>query len=361
MKKLLTLLIASSLALTAHLQAQQPEESPAATKKHQGKDHSAQEHAVQAKPLTEGKGAAEAHASKERAAVEKPAQQAQSENEAQTAKEAKHAAKPVPTGKKHGEGKTPATTEGTSHTSSKTDESTVANPTPSAVSAEQKQGGKHKKNQKTGAEATTAKKTASPTASSETASSPAAATKEQSPKVHANAKKPDVQTIQKVKTEHASFKAQPKPEKVPPVTFTENRRIENSDQWQGERYQVYRSYHPERHDAGYYHSHYKRVELISGGYYYWNNGYWYPAWGYNTSHEYYPYDAPIYVGHRAEPLDRVIANVQALLQDQGYYKGEVDGLLGPLTREALVGYQNDNGLYRTAVIDEPTLDSLGLE
>ena len=56
----------------------------------------------------------------------------------------------------------------------------------------------------------------------------------------------------------------------------------------------------------------------------------------------------------------MIADVQAVLQQQGYYKGEVDGLLGPLTRDALTQYQNDNGLYATAIIDEPTLQSLGL-
>jgi peptidoglycan hydrolase-like protein with peptidoglycan-binding domain len=39
-------------------------------------------------------------------------------------------------------------------------------------------------------------------------------------------------------------------------------------------------------------------------------------------------------------------------------KGEVDGLLGPLTREALAAYQADQGLTTTAAIDEPTLDSL---
>jgi hypothetical protein len=103
-----------------------------------------------------------------------------------------------------------------------------------------------------------------------------------------------------------------------------------------------------------------RVELIGGGYYYWNNGYWYPAWGYSPSAEYYAYDGPIYVGHRAEPPDQVIADVQAELQQMGYYRGEVDGLLGPLTRQALTAYQADQGLTTTAVIDEPTLDSLGL-
>jgi len=102
------------------------------------------------------------------------------------------------------------------------------------------------------------------------------------------------------------------------------------------------------------------VELIGGGYYYWNNGYWYPAWGYNPSAEYYAYDGPIYVGQRAEPPDKVIADVQAVLQEMGYYQGEVDGLLGPLTREALTAYQTDNGLTTTAAIDQPTLDSLGM-
>ena len=166
--------------------------------------------------------------------------------------------------------------------------------------------------------------------------------------------------MEQIKTEHQNFKAQPRPDKVPAVTFNANFRIQGSDRWQGPQYEVYRSYHPERHDRGWYHSHYKRVELISGGYYYWNNGYWYPAWGYSPTEEYYAYDAPIYVGQHAEPPDKVIADVQALLQEMGYYKGEVDGLLGPLTREALTGYQAEHGLTPTAVIDEPTLDSLGM-
>ena len=169
-----------------------------------------------------------------------------------------------------------------------------------------------------------------------------------------------MQQVQQIKAQHANFHAQPKPEQVPAVTFNQNYRIQGSDQWQGPQYEVFRSYHPERHDEGWYHSRYNRVELIGGGYYYLNNGYWYPAWGYNPSAEYYAYDAPIYVGHRAEPPDKVIADVQAELQQMGYYKGEVDGLLGPLTREALTGYQTDQGLTATAVIDEPTLDSLGM-
>jgi peptidoglycan hydrolase-like protein with peptidoglycan-binding domain len=100
--------------------------------------------------------------------------------------------------------------------------------------------------------------------------------------------------------------------------------------------------------------------LIGGGYYYFNGGYWYPAWGYEPSAQYYVYDGPIYAGREAVPPDQIIADVQAALQQMGYYRGEVDGLLGPLTREALTGYQTDHGLYTTAAIDQPTLDSLGI-
>ena len=173
-------------------------------------------------------------------------------------------------------------------------------------------------------------------------------------------KKLDAQAVQTIRSQHNSFRAQPRPDRVPAVSFSQNYRINGADQWQGEKYSVYRSYHPEMHDRNWYHSHYQRVELIGGGYYYYNNGYWFPAWGYDQSAQYYAYDAPIYVGSRAEPPDRVIADVQAVLQQEGYYTGEVDGLLGPLTRQALVDYQRDNGLYATAVIDEPTLESLNM-
>jgi Putative peptidoglycan binding domain len=173
-------------------------------------------------------------------------------------------------------------------------------------------------------------------------------------------KKPDQQQVQQIRAQHANFRAQPKPQQVPAVTYNQNYRIQGSESWQGPQYEVFRSYRPEWHDEGWYRSRYPRVELIGGGYYYWNNGYWYPAWGYSPSAQYYAYDGPIYVGQRAQPPDQVIADVQAELQQMGYYKGEVDGLLGPLTREALTAYQGDQGLATTATIDEPTLDSLGM-
>ena len=173
-------------------------------------------------------------------------------------------------------------------------------------------------------------------------------------------RKLEQQKVQQIKQQHANFRAQPKPERAPAVTFNQNYRIQNAERWQGPRYEVFRSYRPEWHDSHWYHSRFQRVELIAGGYYYFNNGYWFPAWGYSPQHQYYAYDGPIYVGQRAVPPDQVIADVQAALQEMGYYRGEVDGLVGPLTREALAAYQADEGLTPTAAIDEPTLESLGM-
>ncbi|MFL6516010.1 MAG: peptidoglycan-binding protein [Chthoniobacterales bacterium] len=141
-------------------------------------------------------------------------------------------------------------------------------------------------------------------------------------------------------------------------TFQSNRRIVGAENWHGERYVAFRNYHPLWHDHVWWTAHYPRVVLIGGGWYYWNAGFWYPAWGYDTGASFYPYDGPIY-GYNELPPDQVVANVQEELQNQGYYHGEVDGMLGPQTRAALADYQRDHDLYTTSAIDQPTMDSLG--
>jgi hypothetical protein len=149
-----------------------------------------------------------------------------------------------------------------------------------------------------------------------------------------------------------------RPTKYATVKFQQNRRIQGSQYWQGKNYWAFRNYRPAWHDRGWWRNHYNRVVFVYGGWYYWNSGWWYPAWGY-APNSYYAYDGPIY-GYNSLPPDQVVANVQAALQAQGYYQGEVDGLLGPLTREAIAGYQRDHSLYTTAAIDQPTLESLGM-
>ena len=162
-----------------------------------------------------------------------------------------------------------------------------------------------------------------------------------------------------VKPQHFNLAKQPNTARAPAVRFQQGRRIQGSQNWQGQRYAVFRNYKSEWHDQGWWRGHYgNNLTFVFGAPYYWNAGYWFPAWGYNPN-AYYAWDGPIYAYNRLPP-DQVIANVQSALQQQGYYRGEVDGLIGPVTRGAIADYQRDHGLYTTSTIDQPTLQSLGV-
>ena len=100
------------------------------------------------------------------------------------------------------------------------------------------------------------------------------------------------------------------------------------------------------------------IVFVCGGWYYWHANYWFPAWGYYPN-AVYAYDGPIYAYNDLAP-DQVVANVQAALQELGYYHGQINGYLDSTTREAIANYQRDHGLYATSAIDEPTLASLGM-
>ena len=128
--------------------------------------------------------------------------------------------------------------------------------------------------------------------------------------------------------------------------------------FRGQQYAAFRNYHREWHHRGWWRSHYNRIIFVNNGWYYWNAGYWFPAWGYAPS-AYYAYDGPIY-GYNGLAPDRVIVDVQSQLQRDGYYDGPVDGVLGPMTREAIAAFQADHGLAVTSVIDQPTLATLGI-
>ena len=154
--------------------------------------------------------------------------------------------------------------------------------------------GAGKNKNKRAAHTEAAMKTGSPNSAATAGTSAASGTaKIKSGTVGKNGKTVDVQ---KIKAAHTNFRAQPKPEKVQTVTFNQNYRIVGAERWQGPRYEVFRVYQPAWHDSGWYRSSFSRVELIGGGYYYFNNGYWYPAWGYDPAAQYYAYDGPICVG-----------------------------------------------------------------
>ena len=146
--------------------------------------------------------------------------------------------------------------------------------------------------------------------------------------------------------------------------FDRNRNVRITNNWRdsrfaGSQYSAFRDYRRVYRDLGWYDHNYTRIIFVSGGWWYWNTGYWYPAWGY-APNAYYPYDGPIYTGYADLTPDRVVVNVQIQLQRDGYYFGSIDGLLGPQTRRALAAFQADNGLAITSAIDQPTIATLGL-
>lgn len=53
-----------------------------------------------------------------------------------------------------------------------------------------------------------------------------------------------------------------------------------------------------------------------------------------------------------------IRSAQQQLRDQGLYRGHIDGILGPETKQALGEFQKKNGLNETATLDQPTMDKL---
>jgi hypothetical protein len=90
----------------------------------------------------------------------------------------------------------------------------------------------------------------------------------------------------------------------------------------------------------------------NGNHYRWYNNAWFvvaPAPVYVSS-------GPSYSSSRGS----LGASVQAALARQGYYQGPIDGIVGPGTRSAIVGYQRDNGLAVTGTITDGLVNNLGI-
>ena len=116
----------------------------------------------------------------------------------------------------------------------------------------------------------------------------------------------------------------------------------------------------EWHDRDWWHGHCDTIVFVNTGYYFLDGNYWYPALGYDPLNSYSDYDGPIYTYGNLLP-DEVIANVQVALQDAGYYSGPITGSLSGETRAALANFQRDYGLSISGAIDEPTVETLGLQ
>jgi hypothetical protein len=143
------------------------------------------------------------------------------------------------------------------------------------------------------------------------------------------------------------------------VKFNQSYKIAGAHNWKGSKYQVFVNYQPQWHDQWWWRSHHNRIVFFFGAPYYWDSGYCYPAWGYDPGANYY-YDGPIYASNPDVDLGQEVANVQAALQEQGYYHGDIDGVIGPQTRAALAQFQSAQGLEPTGTVDQPTLEALNM-
>ncbi len=55
-----------------------------------------------------------------------------------------------------------------------------------------------------------------------------------------------------------------------------------------------------------------------------------------------------------------VVTLQGLLKTMGFYMGNVDGIFGPLTREAVINFQNSSKLVRDGIVGIKTWTALGI-
>jgi hypothetical protein len=102
-----------------------------------------------------------------------------------------------------------------------------------------------------------------------------------------------------------------------------------------------------------------------GGPWWWGWDGWaypYPYYGYGYSYDDPPGDASQDNGsqYEAEYWNNLALSVQTKLADQGYYHGQIDGVIGSGTIQAVRQFQTDHGLPVTGKIDPDLLNALGI-
>jgi len=107
---------------------------------------------------------------------------------------------------------------------------------------------------------------------------------------------------------------------------------------------------------GGYYSGYPYYGNYYGGYPYGYNSYQY---GYNNY--YYGSGSPYsFNRYSNRDYDAVVTHVQQRLARAGYYRGPIDGVIGPRTRYAILAYERNHGLPADGVIGNRLLRTMGL-
>jgi len=118
----------------------------------------------------------------------------------------------------------------------------------------------------------------------------------------------------------------------------------------------YRSY-----SYGYGYPYYSYGSSFGFGYPYYSYGYpygySYGSYPYDYSYGYYSYDRS---GYGAYANGSIVIQVQSRLARAGYYRGAIDGAMGPRTRYAIQAYERDHGLRVDGAISGSLLRNMGL-
>ena len=100
---------------------------------------------------------------------------------------------------------------------------------------------------------------------------------------------------------------------------------------------------------------------------YWYDDYYADGYPYPSDYEsdYYVSDSDEYYSQNGydssgQYADATVAAAQQRLSQQGYYRGEIDGVFGPEMRAAIADYQSDHGLRVTGALTPETVRNLGL-
>jgi len=131
----------------------------------------------------------------------------------------------------------------------------------------------------------------------------------------------------------------------------------------------------DRHHDHFFHGH--RFVFIDG--FWWGFDFGFDPWWYDPYYYYgYGYPYPYSYGYQYDPGysdssvyddqnsyadqsgNSTIGAIQERLAREGYYRGQIDGVLGQKTRAAIAEYQSNHGLRVTGALTNETLASLGL-
>lgn len=107
------------------------------------------------------------------------------------------------------------------------------------------------------------------------------------------------------------------------------------------------------HHYGWYNNGWFIIDPYAGydPYYYYS----YPSYGYPDNYQAAP-PPPDDNADAGSPT----AQVQQALARMGYYRGAIDGIMGPNTRGAISSYQRDNNLHVTGTVNGRLMDALDL-